>query len=141
MKKIIFVFIFILATHGFTKPAVTNNTNDLVNEKSILLNNVEKINSKNIKDNLKSVVNNIEKFSEIEKLSEADLDLTVSILKALVLIEPHDKSRTSAQMLASSYGSHKQIYQLALKKLSKSEKKEITEIFKMLEHLNSRGHG
>lgn len=138
MKKrsvaFIFIISFIISTVGF---AAGNSTN----ENSILLNKFEKINSTNIKDNLKSVVNNIDKFSEIEKLSDKDLTLTISVLKTLVLLDPHDKSRTSAQMLATSYSLNTKIYQLALKKLSKSEKKEITEIFKMLESLNSRGHG
>ena len=91
--------------------------------------------------NVKSIVLDIEKFSEIERLNSNDIELTVYALKTLVLIDSQDPSRSAAQMLAPSYSKNKGIYQYAFKKLSESEKKTVYEFFQMLERLNTSGQG
>jgi hypothetical protein len=84
-------------------------------------------------------IDQVEKFSEIEILQTKDLDSTVLVLKSLVALDNTDKSRTTAQMLTTSYKKNKNIYQSAFKKLSKSEKIIIKDIFKMLTELGSGG--
>ncbi len=91
--------------------------------------------------NVKSIVSDIEKFSEIETLNSNDLELTVYALKTLVLIDQLDRSRSAVQMLAPSFSKNKGIYQYAFKKLSESERKIVLEYYQMLERLNSSGQG
>jgi hypothetical protein len=129
MKKIFLTFILFLSATSFS----TENLQ--------LLSNFEKLNSKNIKENLKSVINDIDQFSEIKKLGTSDLKLTVSVLKTLVLLDAQDPSRTAHQMLAVSYSENKKIYKSAFKKLTAAEKNELKDLFEMLENLHSQGNG
>lgn len=127
MKTIMFFVLFLICTTSFSA------------DTSSLKSNFKSVDSKYLKENVKSVINDIEKFSEVEKLTESDLASTVSVLKTLVMLDSYDKSRTAPQMLAASYDKNKNIYQLAFKKLTKTEKKEVKEMFDMLERLNSSG--
>lgn len=106
-----------------------------------LLQSFKNVQPQILAQNVKSIISDIEKFSEIESLNTNDLELTVYALKNLVLIDSLDRSRSAVQMLAPSYSKNKGIYQYALKKLSESEKKIVLEYFQMLERLNSSGQG
>lgn len=92
-------------------------------------------------ESVKSIVSDIEKFSEIEILNANDLELTVYALKTLVLIDQLDRSRSAVQILAPSFSKNKGLYEYAFKKLSESEKKTVFEFYQMLERLNSSGQG
>ncbi len=107
----------------------------------ILLQKFKNIQVQSVQENLKNIFSDLEKFSEIEVLNTNDLELAVFALKTLVLVDSHDRSRSTAQMLASSYSKNKGIYQYAFKKLSESEKKIVLEYYQMLERLNTSGQG
>ncbi len=129
MKKIFFV-IFCLSV--LTQAQSSN---------LVLQQSFQSIRQQTLQQNLKNIISDIEKFSEIEILKAGDIELTVSVLKTLVLIDAQDRSRSAVQMLAKSYSKNKGIYQYAFKKLSKSEKKLVLEYYQMLERLNSSGQG
>lgn len=109
--------------------------------KSTLLLNFKSVQIQTLAQNAKNIVTDIEKFSEFERLNSSDIELTVYVLKTLVLIDSQDPSRSAVQMLAPSYSKNKGIYQYAFKKLSESEKKTVYEFYQMLERLNTSGQG
>ena len=107
----------------------------------ILLQKFKSIQVQNVQQNLKNIFSDLEKFSEIEMLNTNDLELAVFALKALVVVDTYDRSRSAVQMLAPSFSKNKGIYEYAFKKLSDSEKKNVFEFFQMLERLNTNGQG
>ena len=103
--------------------------------------NFSKYTSKNISTEFKTAFDDLQKFSEIESLSEKDLSLVTSALEAWILVDKLDNARSAAQMLAGSYDKNKKIYQLALKKIKQENKNKILELFKILEQLNKSAQG
>ena len=103
--------------------------------------NFSKYTSKNISTEFKTAFDDLQKFSEIESLSEKDLSLVTSALEAWILVDKLDNARSAAQMLAGSYDKNKKIYQLSLKKIKQENKNKILELFKILEQLNKSAQG
>jgi hypothetical protein len=110
-------------------------------EYNTLLSGFSGLNKSNIDKNFNAAADGIEKFSEVKLLVPENTPLVILVLKAVVLIDDLDPSRSTPQMLTGSYHTNKTIYQEAFKSLSTDEKKIIKEIFEMFGGPDKRGNG
>ena len=117
-----------------------SNANITANEYNALLSGFNSLDKSNIDKNFKSAFDGIEKLSEVKLLTENNLPLVVSVLKALVLMDPLDPSRTAPQMLTESFHTNNLIYKKAFKQLSPEDQKVMSDIIKVFGAPNKKGN-
>lgn len=118
-----------------------SNANITANEYNALLSGFNSLDKSNIDKNFKSAFDGVEKFSEVKLLTENNLPLVILVLKALVLMDPLDPSRTAPQMLTESFHANTSIYQKAFKQLSSDDQKIMSDIIKVFGAPNKKGNG
>ena len=118
-----------------------SNVNINSAEYTAVLAGFNSLDKSNIDKNFRSAFDSMEKFSEINLLTENELPLVVSILKALVLMDPLDESRTASQMMTASYHRNTLIYKKAFKQLSAEDQKVMSDIIKVFGSPDKRGNG
>ncbi len=118
-----------------------SNANITANEYSLLMFGFGSLDKSNIDKNFKSAFDGVEKFSEVKLLTENNLPLVILVLKALVLMDPLDPSRTAPQMLTESFHANTSIYQKAFKQLSAEDQKIMSDIIKVFGATNKKGNG
>ncbi len=153
--KLILTAILLFTSLGYSKPTKSNDTKSIkqknsrkisnanitANEYSLLIFGFGSLDKSNIDKNFKSAFEATEKFSDIKILSENDLPLVVSVLKALVLMDPLDPSRTAPQMLTESFHANNLIYKKAFKQLSAQDQKIMSDIITVFGAPNKKGNG
>ncbi len=153
--KLLITTILLFTSLGFSKPTKSNdiksikqknsrkisNANITANEYSMLMFGFGGLDKSNIDKNFKSSFEGIEKFSDMKVLSENDLPLVVLVLKALVLMDPLDPSRTAPQMLTESFHANNLIYKKAFKQLSTEDQKIMSDIITVFGSPNKKGNG